>query len=240
MPQRHHLSDVRELAHEFRIEAGPHRNLGLLVVGLAFPVLPRLSGGSPNIVKRRSKPTGTTGRTRRAAAKNLDRLSAKPPAEIAMDDWLTRFISELVGLTHGPLSFRFILQPIMGLVYATIDGCADARAGRSPYFWTMFTHLEDRRRLLTEGWHRVARVITLGVLMEGLYQLYVLRSIHPLQMVVVVLGLAFLPYVVLRGPINRIAAWWMAKRQPSQPRAFSNETEEEKRRRNREGRGRYA
>ena len=37
----------------------------------------------------------------------------------------------------GPLSFRFILQPSMAAIAAIHDGVKDARAGRSPYFWTV-------------------------------------------------------------------------------------------------------
>jgi hypothetical protein len=38
----------------------------------------------------------------------------------------------------------------------------------------------------------------------------VFKAIQPLQLVVVVLGLAFVPYVILRGPVNRIARRWIA------------------------------
>jgi hypothetical protein len=127
-----------------------------------------------------------------------------------MEDTLSRFVSELVGRIHGPFSFRFVLQPVMALIYATVDGLADWRSGRPPYFWTMFTHFEERRRLLTEGWHRVARVVTLGVVMDVIYQLIEFRWIYPMQLVVVVLGLAFLPYVLFRGPVSRLAGWWKA------------------------------
>ena len=154
---------------------------------------------------------------------------------------LTQFVSELVDRIHGPFSFRFILQPIMAMIYATLDGLADARAGRPAYFWTIFTHPAHALRLLGEGWHRVVRVIVLGVVMDALYQLIVLGAFRPLQMIVVVLGLAFLPYLLLRGPINRIAAWWMAGGDHTKPRAFGSEGEgEELRRRDRSTRGRYA
>ena len=133
-----------------------------------------------------------------------------------MDDWLTRTVSELVARVHGPFSFRFVLQPVVAMIYATVDGLADWRSGRPPYFWTIFTHIEERRRLLTEGWHRVARVVTLGVVMDVIYQLIVFRWIYPVQLVVVVLGLAFLPYVLFRGPVGRLAAWGRTRNPPNQ------------------------
>ena len=35
------------------------------------------------------------------------------------------------------MAFRFILQPVMAAIFAIRDGMKDARAGRSPYFWTV-------------------------------------------------------------------------------------------------------
>jgi hypothetical protein len=137
-----------------------------------------------------------------------------------MDSFLTRFVSDLTGRLHGPLSFRFVLQPAMALIYAARDGLADARAGRPPYFWTLFTRPEERSRLLGEGWKAVTRVILLGVAMDTIYQLIVFHWIHPLQLVVVVFGLAFLPYVILRGPIERLASWWRNHWDRPTPRPF--------------------
>jgi hypothetical protein len=155
-----------------------------------------------------------------------------------MDSWLTQFVSDLIGRLYGPFSFRFVLQPLMALIYATRDGLADARAGRPPYFWTLFTRPEERSRLLHDGWKAMTRVIVLGVIIDTIYQLIVFRSIHPLQLVVVVLGLAFVPYVILRGPVERIASWWLTRKTRTTARPFAAETDDEARRRDRASRRR--
>src|SRR5262245_43783744 len=103
-----------------------------------------------------------------------------------MDNALTTFVSDLTGRLHGPFSFRFVLQPLMALLYAARDGLADARAGRPPYFWTMFTRPEERSGLFREGWQAMTRVIVLGAAIDAIYQLIVFRWIHPLQLVFVV------------------------------------------------------
>jgi hypothetical protein len=48
--------------------------------------------------------------------------------------------------------------------------------------------------------------------MDAVYQWIVLRWIYPMELVVVVVLLALVPYVLLRGPINRIARRWTARR----------------------------
>ena len=128
-----------------------------------------------------------------------------------MDDLLTGTWSDLVARVYGPFSFRFLLQPAMALIYAARDGIVDARQGRPAYFWTIFTRSGERWELLREGGKAVARVIALGVVMDIVYQLLVFHRIHPLQLVVIVLTLAFVPYLIFRGPINRVARAWMTR-----------------------------
>jgi hypothetical protein len=120
-----------------------------------------------------------------------------------MDDLLSRFVSDLAGRTSGPFAFRFVFQPLMAVFYAYRDGSHDARAGRPPYFRSVFTDPGHRRTLLLEGLKSVSRVIGFGVIIELVYQVIVFRAIRPLEMMVIVLLLAFVPYLLLRGPFNR-------------------------------------
>jgi hypothetical protein len=112
-----------------------------------------------------------------------------------MEDLLTRMWSDLAARVDGPFSFRFLLQPLMGLIYAARDGIVDARQGRPPYFWTIFTRRGERWELLREGGRAVARVIGLAAVMDVVYQLLVFRRIHPLELVIIVMTLAFVPYL---------------------------------------------
>jgi hypothetical protein len=130
---------------------------------------------------------------------------------------ITDFASDLIDRLHGPFSFRFVLQPIMAAIYAVRDGVLDAYEGKPAYFWSILSK-PGRRAHISEGWHRVLRVIVLGVVMDVLYQLIVFKTIYIPQLVTIVLGLAFVPYLLLRGPINRLARHWIAgRRMPRNP-----------------------
>ena len=120
-----------------------------------------------------------------------------------MDDLLSRFLPELVGRTSGPFAFRFLLQPLMAVFYAFRDGSHDARAGRPPYFRAVCTDSDNRRMLLLSGLRSVSRIIGFGVIVELVYQVIVFGAFRPVQMIVVVMLLAFVPYLLLRGPFNR-------------------------------------
>ena len=129
-----------------------------------------------------------------------------------MDEWWNRFWAELIGRTSGPFAFRFYLQPLVATLYAIRDGVKDAHAGRPAYFWSFLTRRETRGDLLHEGWAAVVRVIIVGTVIDLIYQLMVFRRIHPLQLAVIVLLLAFVPYMLLRGPVNRLARRFMRTR----------------------------
>lgn len=103
------------------------------------------------------------------------------------------------------MSFRLLLQPAMALIFAIRDGLKDARAGRPAYFYSLFTDPATRRSRLREAFKAVFRVFAFAIIMDLIYQIIVLRWFYPFEALVVAFVLAFLPYILLRGPVNRIA-----------------------------------
>jgi hypothetical protein len=120
-----------------------------------------------------------------------------------------RVWTDLVARTHGPLSFRFVLQPLMAAILAIRDGMLDARTGRSPYFWTVFHNPDECRSRLREGLTATARILLLGLAMDAIYQGWVLQTFYPVEALIVAVLLAFIPYLLIRGPAARLARWWM-------------------------------
>ena len=126
-----------------------------------------------------------------------------------MDDLLNRFWKEIVERPGGPFAMRFYLQPIMAAFFAVRDGLKDAHAGKPPYFWELFINRDYRRELMQDGWKSIRKVFIMAAILDIVYQLIVLRAIRPLETLVVASMLAIFPYLLLRGPINRIArSFW--------------------------------
>jgi hypothetical protein len=96
-----------------------------------------------------------------------------------MEELFTRLWDDLIGRIGGPMSFRPILQPAMALIFAIRDGLKDAREGRPPYFSSLFTQPENRRRQLREGFKAVSRVFALAIVNDFIYQVIVLRWFYP-------------------------------------------------------------
>jgi hypothetical protein len=121
-----------------------------------------------------------------------------------MEEVLARIVENLLGRLHGPLTFRLILQPVMATIYATKDGMRDAREGKPPYFWALFTDPEHRRDMMKEGWKSVGKVFILAILIDAVYQFMVFRFLYPVEALIIAVILAIVPYLVMRGPINRL------------------------------------
>jgi hypothetical protein len=127
-----------------------------------------------------------------------------------MDDQLTRVWSDLIARVGGPMSFRLVLQPLMAIAFAVRDGAQDAREGKPLYFWSLLTDSAHRRAQLRDGWKAVAKVFVMAVVIDCVYQFIVLRWIYPVEALIVAFLLACVPYVLVRGPVNRL----MRLRQP--------------------------
>lgn len=123
-----------------------------------------------------------------------------------MDDMLARIWENLGGRIGGPLSFRLMLQPVMAALFAIRAGIKDARTGQPAYFWAILTGSEHRRALLHEGWKDVMKVFILALVLDVMYQVIVFRWLYPIEMLIVGFLLACVPYLLIRGPANRIAA----------------------------------
>lgn len=126
-----------------------------------------------------------------------------------MNDLLSRIVEDLVGRVSGPMKFRLILQPLMAALFAIRSGLKDAKEGKSPYFWAMFGDAQHRADMIRDGWKSVGRIFILGIVLDVIYQFIVLRRLYPVEALLVAAILALIPYLLLRGPVNRIA-----RRQP--------------------------
>ena len=128
-----------------------------------------------------------------------------------MEEIITRTIENLGARVTGPMHLRIYLQPIMATVFAVIAGLKDAKAGKPAYFWALFTQPEHRRDMLKDGWKSVGKVFVIAMVLDIIYQLIVERWVYPFEVLIVALMLAILPYLILRGPVNRIASLLIKK-----------------------------
>jgi hypothetical protein len=120
-----------------------------------------------------------------------------------MSGW-EKTVENLFARLDGPLHFRFIVQPSMAILFATVDGIADAKNGKPAYFWALLSSPNSRKALVKEGWKSVGKIFILAVILDVVYQFEVHSTVYPGETLIVAFALAIFPYLLLRGPINRM------------------------------------
>jgi len=134
-----------------------------------------------------------------------------------MNDMLTRVWENLIGRLDGPIHFRLIIQPAIAAILATLAGLKDARGGRPAFFWAVVTTPGRRRELVQEGWKDVGKVFIVAIVLDSIYQLIVHRGVYGLELLITATVLAIVPYILVRGPVNRLARLFSSGKQSAPP-----------------------
>jgi len=123
-----------------------------------------------------------------------------------LDEIFSRALAQILDRTAGPFHLRFILQPTVAALFAVRAGLKDAKAHRPAYLWTIFSQPAERRILIEDGWKDIGRVFVVAFVLDAIYQFIVFRGFYPAQSLIVAFALSIVPYVVIRGPVTRIAS----------------------------------
>ena len=121
-----------------------------------------------------------------------------------MEELFARVWENLGDRVSGPMWLRLVLQPIVASIFALRGAVTDAREEKRAFFWTVLTDGEHRRDMIREGWSAIAKVFVMAMVMDVIYQLIVQRWIYPGEVVIVAFLLAVVPYILIRGPVNRL------------------------------------
>jgi hypothetical protein len=124
-----------------------------------------------------------------------------------LNEMIVRGWTNFLARPTGTLNFRFILQPTIAALLALRAGIRDANAGNPPYFWAALSNAKHRSLLLRGGWKDMQTPFLVAASLDAIYQLVVHKFIYPLELLFTATLLMLVPYLVLRGPVNRTAAW---------------------------------
>jgi hypothetical protein len=120
-------------------------------------------------------------------------------------DILFRRGEHLLDRAGGPLGFRLFVMPTVVTLLALRADWKDAREGRPAFLGAFIKNPVERRRLLRIALTDIGRVFIVAVVLDTAYQLMVLRWVYPGEALVVAVVCAIVPYVLVRGPITKIA-----------------------------------
>jgi hypothetical protein len=120
----------------------------------------------------------------------------------AIVELLSRGLQQLIGRADGPLHFRLVVMPAVVTLLGIRAGRRDGRTGRRAFLW--LTDTAERRALLRSATSDIGRVFIVAVVLDTVYQLYVLRAFYPLQLLIVAISCAVVPYVLSRALATRV------------------------------------
>ncbi len=128
---------------------------------------------------------------------------------------ISRSIDELLGRASGPLHFRLFVMPIVVTIIAIRAELRDAREGRPVLSGKFFIKRTEFRQLFRSAVEDVGKIFIVAVVLDTAYQLFVLRAFHIGQLLIVAVGCAVVPYVLIRGPVMRLARHFHPERADS-------------------------
>lgn len=76
--------------------------------------------------------------------------------------------------------------------------------GKPPYFWALIASSAHRAEMIRDGWKSVGKVFILALVLDVVYQIIVLRFVYPGEALIAAFVLAIVPYLILRGLVNRL------------------------------------
>ena len=120
-------------------------------------------------------------------------------------EFFARVWEMLIGRVDGPFTFRLLVQPTVAAMFAIRAGVRDARENRPPYLWSILTNPATRHDLLRQGLADVGKVFIVAVILDLTYEAIVYCWVYPGQALIVAVVLVFILYLLIRGPVTRIA-----------------------------------
>jgi hypothetical protein len=96
-------------------------------------------------------------------------------------------------------------MPTVVTILAIRAGLKDAREGQPAFLWGIIARPAGWRRLLLTASKDITRVFIVALVLDTVYQLLVLQAFHVVQLLIVAVACAIVPYILFRGPTTRVA-----------------------------------
>jgi len=116
---------------------------------------------------------------------------------------LSQAFEQLLGRAGGPLHFRLFVMPCVVTVLGIRAGLRDGRAGRRQFLWLKDS--AERRQLLRSAFRDIGRVFLVAVVLDTTYQILVFKYLYILQVLIIAVMCAVVPYVLMRAVVTRLA-----------------------------------
>jgi hypothetical protein len=84
-----------------------------------------------------------------------------------------QFLDELPQRLTGPGRLRFVIQPLIAIVFGWRGGIGDANADRQPYLYSLVIRAGDRKELARSGIKAIRDLFAVGIILDAIAQFFI-------------------------------------------------------------------
>jgi hypothetical protein len=110
----------------------------------------------------------------------------------------------LIARVAGPMSLRFVFQPLIGLLLGVKDGMRDAKAGEPPFILDLITNNENRKEKLSSLLTSLSKTVLIAVMLDIIAQYLIFSQVRITSAVIIAIIILVVPYSIARAATNRI------------------------------------
>jgi hypothetical protein len=120
-------------------------------------------------------------------------------------------VEGIIARIAGPMSLRFIFQPLVGLLLGVRDGMMDAKAGEPPFIYALIIDKEDRKAKLTSLFKSLSKTIIIAIVLDLIVQYIIFNQVRVSGAIIIAIIILIVPYSLARAITSRI----ITKRKPA-------------------------
>ena len=104
----------------------------------------------------------------------------------------------------GPMSLRFVFQPLVGLLLGVRDGMMDAKAGEPPFILDLIVNRGNRKAKLSSLFKSLSKTIIIAIVLDAIVQYLIFDQVRVTSAIIVAVMILIVPYSLARAITNKI------------------------------------
>lgn len=117
---------------------------------------------------------------------------------------LSSFVEGFIARVAGPMSLRFVFQPLVGLLLGVRDGMKDAKAGEPPFILDLIVNRENRKAKLSSLFESLSKTIIIALILDAIAQYLIFDQVRITSAIIIAVIILIVPYSLARAITNKV------------------------------------
>ena len=110
----------------------------------------------------------------------------------------------IIARVAGPMSLRFVFQPLAGLFLGVRDGMMDAKAGEPPFIFDLIVNRANRKAKLASLFKSLSKTVIIALVLDMIVQYLIFDQVRVTSAIIVAVMILIVPYSLARAITNKI------------------------------------